>query len=48
MNTIYGKILWGTFLPVLLLLLAVSCKQSEQHSSWEKNTTLFIVRLQTL
>lgn len=41
MNTIYGKILWRTSLPVLLLLfLAVSCKQSEQHSSWEKNTTL--------
>lgn len=43
MNTIYGKILWRTSLPVLLLLfLAVSCKQSEQHSSWEKKIRLFL------
>lgn len=42
MNTIYGKILWRTSLPVLLLLfLAVSCKQSEQHSSWEKKYDSF-------
>ena len=42
MNTIYGKILWRTSLPVLLLLfLAVSCKQSEQHSSWEKKFDSF-------
>lgn len=42
MNTIDGKILWRTFLPVLLLLfLAVSCKQSEQHSSWKKEYDSF-------
>lgn len=43
MNTIDGKILWRTFLPVLLLLfLVVSCKQSEQHSSWKKRIRLFL------
>ena len=42
MNTIYGKIQWRTSLPVLLLLfLAVSCKQSEQHSSWKKEYDSF-------
>lgn len=42
MNTIDGKILWRTFLPVLLLLfLVVSCKQSEQHSSWKKEYDSF-------
>lgn len=42
MNTIDGKILWRTSLPVLLLLfLAVSCKQSEQHSSWKKEYDSF-------
>lgn len=42
MNTIYSKILRRAFLPVLLLLfLAVSCKQSEQHSSWKKEYDSF-------
>ena len=42
MNAIYGKILWRTFLPVLLLLfLSVSCKQSEKHTSWEKRYDSF-------
>lgn len=42
MNTIYGKIQWRTSLPVLLLLfLVVSCKQSEQHSSWKKEYDSF-------
>lgn len=45
MNTIYGKILWRTSLPVLLLLfLAVRVNSLSSIPLGRKNTTLFIVR----